>query len=112
MLAIVSSHTASEIEAVSLCGSDVITPLSNKSRPTAHHSILVFDMLNRSRKCPDMAVTDSQSAINNLADGHDRLYGPAAEQVRRQLIFKDHVALHIFGKLVAIFGGYLGLPCK
>ena len=93
MLAVVSRHPASEIEAISLCGSDVTTPRSDKSRPTAHNSIPIFDMLNRGHKCPDMAITDSQSAIYNIADGHNRLCGPAAEQVGRKLIFKDHTAL-------------------
>lgn len=80
---------------------------------TAQHITLISGMLNRDQ-CrlgrPDFV---SRPTIDILAGQHDRLYGPVAEQVRRQFRFKEHcTALQMSRKLVAIFGGYLGLVCK
>lgn len=63
--------------------------------------------------CLDMAVVNSRPIVDILAGEYDRLYGPAAEQLRRQLMSKESItAPQTIGKLVAIFGGYLGLACK
>lgn len=86
-LAIVSSNPVSETEAIRMCGSQVTTPLSDTSIPTVPQTILNF--LRRGQKSLDMAVVNSQSIVDILAGEDDRLYGPAAEQLRRQLMFKE-----------------------
>ena len=81
--------------------------------PTARHNILIFGMYSRGQKFLDMSVTNSRPIVNNLAGVHNRLYGPRAAQLRRHLIFQENCnALQMLGKLVTIFGGYLGLVCK
>ena len=49
-------------------------------------------MLKRGQKCLEMAVTNSWPITNDLAGEHDRLYGPAAEQLRRQVILEEHLS--------------------
>lgn len=108
-----ASYPASDTEAMVLCGSQITMPLSDKSIPTSCHTILIFGKFNRGQKCLDMSVNNSCPISNNLAGGHDRLYGPTAAQVRRHSVFEEDCnALQTLGKLVAIFGGYLGLACK
>lgn len=56
---VVMSSSASDTEAMSLCGSHVIMLLSDKSK-TARHDILIFDMYSRGQKYLDISITNSR----------------------------------------------------
>jgi hypothetical protein len=71
----------------------MLMPLSDKACRLHATPILTFDMLKHGQKCLDNAVNNSRLNINNLAGRHERLSGPAAEQLRRQLMFKEHLHL-------------------